>query len=53
MGDRMDERRREGGRKELVTRKLKGEVQNKAAEAGGREEGRHKGKMGNAERGGK
>lgn len=50
MGDRMDERRREGGRKELVTRKLKGEVQNKA---GGREEGRHKGKMGNAERGGK
>lgn len=41
-GDKIDEGRKEGGKKELLTRKLKGAVQNKAEETGGREENGHK-----------
>lgn len=40
-GDKIDEGRKEGGKKELLTRKLKGAVQNKAGETGGGEENRH------------
>lgn len=41
-GDKIDEGWKEGGKKELLMRKLKGAVQNKAGETGGREENRHK-----------
>lgn len=53
-GDKIDEGWKEGGKKELLMRKLKGAVQNKAGETGGREENKtQREKEGNAERRGK